>query len=347
MNSAGIVKDTIEAALSIENPLIDLDTHFERPYQSALARYVLIMGEAFPMTVRLTPLVSDEFVALARTDGDGMEVIVSTGAVDAVTALWHDAMALSDSLDEQLQLNVGDVDQAIEASMTFLMLHELHHGMIGHLELVGPTGISETQLPVGLGFTRRASAKPSVLDGYSKEQTLAIRRCIELQADHDALEILLGYYRFERNEVVRFYMATAMAVMILIDQQDQALDDERTHPKSATRIFQLFGSLATLWQPRPKSGWEAPDDDEIVAFHAEVVAPAVSDAIILASAAGIAPIVASLEDADALFDDMRMVQEPDKHDLSKLKTEGAREYAELLPDNALAIQLLGPEKFSL
>lgn len=38
----------------------------------------------------------------------------------------------------------------------FLMLHELHHGMIGHLELVGPTGISETKLPVGLGLTRRA-----------------------------------------------------------------------------------------------------------------------------------------------------------------------------------------------
>lgn len=316
-------------------------------FHAALNRYSLVMGEEFPLAARVTPLESDEFVALARPDGDGMGVLVSEGVVNAVTALWRDAMALSDSLDEEFQLNVGDVDQAIEASLMFLMLHELHHGMIGHLELVGPTGISETQLPEGLGFTRRASAKPSVLDGYSKEQTLAIRRCIELQADHDALEILLGYYRFERNEVVRFYMATAMAVMILIDQQDQASDDARTHPKSATRIFQLFGSLATLWQPRPKSGWDAPDDDEIAAYHAEVVAPAVADAIILASAAGIAPIVASLEDADALFDDMRMVQEPDKHDLSTLKTEGAREYAGLLPDNALAIQLLGPEKFSL
>lgn len=298
------------------------------------------------MTVRLTPLESDEFVALARPDGDGMEVIVSEGVVNAVTVLWHDAMALSDGLDEELQLNVGDVEQAIEASLMFLMLHELHHGMIGHLELVGSAGISETKLPAGLGFTRRAGAKPSKLAGYSKEQILAIHRCIELQADHDALEILLGHYAPERGDLIRYYMATAMAVMILIDQQDQASDEDRTHPKSATRIFQLFGSLATLWQPRAKSDWEAPDEEEIMEFHAQVVAPAVADAIILASAAGITPIVASLQDADSLFDDMRMLQEPDKHDLSTLKTEGAREYAELLPFNALAIELIGPEKFS-
>ena len=298
------------------------------------------------MAAHLTSIKSHEFVALARADVDGMEVLVSEGVMSAVTALWHDAMALSDGLDEQLQLNVGDVEQAIEASLVFLMLHELHHGMIGHLELIGPTGISETKLPDGLGLTRRASSKPSKLAGYSKEQTLAIHRCIELQADHDALEILLGHYAPDRGDLIRYYMATAMAVMILIDQQDQALDDERTHPKSATRIFQLFGSLATLWQPRAKSDWEAPDTDEIMEFHAQVVAPAISDAIILASAAGIMPIVNSLQDADSLFDDMRMLQEADKHDLSTLNTEGAREYAELLPFNALAIELLGPEKFS-
>lgn len=313
----------------------------------ALDRYALVMGDPFPVGARVTSVASDEFVALARPDGGGIEVIVSTGAVDAMTALWHDAMALSGSLDEQLQLNVGDVEQAIEASLMFLMLHELHHGMIGHLGLVGPSGISETQLPEGLGFTRRARAKPSKLAGYSKDQTLAIRRCIELQADHDALEILLGHYAPDRGDVIRFYMAAAMAVMIMIDQQDQASDDERTHPKSATRIFQLFGSLATLWQPRAKSDWEAPDENEIMEFHAQVVAPAVADAIILATAAGVSPVVASLTDADWMFEDMRMLQEPDQHDLTTLKTEGAREYAALMPDNALAIQLLGPEKFSL
>lgn len=314
---------------------------------AALGRYTLVMGQPFPIAARLTTMESNEFVALARPDRDGMEVIVSTGAVDAVTALWQDAMALSDSLDDQLQLNVGDVEQAIEASLMFLLLHELHHGMIGHLELVGSAGISETQLPDGLELTRRARARPSKLAGYSKEQSLAIRRCIELQADHDALEILLGHYAPDRSDLIRYYMATAMAVMILIDQQDQASDEDRTHPLSATRIFQLFGSLATLWQPRANSDWDAPDENEIMDFHAQVVAPAVADAIILASAAGIAPIVASLEDADVLFEDMRMLQEPDKHDLTTLKTDGAREYAALLPDNALAIQLLGPEKFSL
>lgn len=327
--------------------LLDQKALLETALQSALDRYALVMGTPFPSTVRFTSIDLDLFIALARPHGDGMEVIVSTGVVDAMTALWHDEMALSDSLDDQLQLNVGDVDQAIGASLMFLMLHELHHGMIGHLELVGSAGISEIQLPVGLGLTRRAPAKPSMLDGYSKAQSLAVQRCLELQADHDALEILLGYYRFESNEVIRFYMAAAMAVMIIIDQQDQATNDARTHPKSATRIFQVFGALATLWQPRPKSEWEAPDDDEILNFHAEVVAPAVSDAIILASAAGTIPIVLSLEDADVMFEDVRILQDPKKHDLSALKTDGAREYAALMPDNATAIQLLGPEKFSL
>ncbi len=41
-----------------------------------------------------------------------------------------------------------------------------------------------------------------------------------------------------------------------------------------------------------------------------------------------------------------MLQEPDKHDLTLLKTAGAREYASLLAFNAVARELLGPEKFA-
>lgn len=323
------------------------DIQLRATLQLALDRYALVMGEPFPRATQLRSIESEEFVALARPVHDGMEIIVSTGVVGVLATLWHDAMASSNTLDREFQLNVGDIDQAIEASLMFLMLHELHHGMIGHLELVGPSGISETQLPDDcLALTRRAQARPSKLDSYSQEQSLAIRRCIELQADHDALEILLGHYAPERCDVIRYYMATAMAVMIIIDQQDQASDNDRTHPLSATRIFQLFGSLATLWQPRAKSDWEAPEDEEIVAFYEQVVSSAVADAIILASAAGAVPIVASLEDADALFQDMRILQVSDKLDPTTLQTEGAREYAALLPDNALAIKLLGPEKFS-
>lgn len=313
---------------------------------AASDRSALVTAEPFPVEASLTILDTDDFVALAHADGGGVVITVSTGVVQKTAVLWRRAIALSDDLPNSSRLNVDDVEQVIDASLAWLMLHELHHHQIGHLELVGSAGIAETALSPKLGLTRRSVQSPSPLDGIRGSDHLAIRRCLELQADHDALAILLGHYDIKRWDGIRDNAAAAMAMMVLIDQQDQADDSDRTHPLSATRIFQLFGSLALLWMPDPNSDLEVPEDAEIKAFHKAVVAPAVSDGIILAEAGNTPPVVNSMEDTDLLFHDVRMLQQPNNHDLSQLQTAGAREYAALLPFNAKAIALLGAEKFS-
>lgn len=314
--------------------------------EKALDRFALVIGKAFPAKAAFTFDPSSDFIALARPMAGGVEIIVSAGVVERLSELWRDTMQLSDGLPDDKRLNVGNVEEAIDASLMWLMLHELHHHQIGHFELTGAAGLSETGIIPEFGLVHRASRKPSKLERLSKPTRLAIRRCLELQADHDALEILLDHYSDQGWAYIRYYMACAMAVMVLIEQQGTAPDDERSYPLSATRIFQLFGALAYLWMPGPKSDWEAPDEAEIDAYYQSVVIPAISDAIILATAGQTEPVIQSFEVVDKLLYDMRMLAEPDKYDLSKLATIGAQEYASLINANAEAIKLLGPERFS-
>lgn len=325
--------------------MTDYKDKLNTAYQAALDRYQMIMEEAFPAQSILTTHSTSDFVALARPMKNGVEIVVSKGVVDDVTVLWQKVIKLSDSMPEGTQLNVLNVDDAIDASLMWLILHELHHEQIGHLELIGPAGISETALKAELGLTSRSAAKPSALDGMTKVKSHAIKRCLELQADHDALEIILDHYSDQGWEYVRFYMAAAMAMMVLIDQQDEADDDDRTHPYAETRAFQLVGILSQLWKPTSTSDWEQPDDDEIQKFYEEVVVPSVADFFVIATAAGQSNIVQSWDDVDAFFDDILLLQDPDNPDLNNLKTKGAREYASLALTNQEAIELLGPEKF--
>lgn len=325
--------------------MTNYEDRLKTAYQAALDRYQMVMGEAFPSQSSLICHPISDFVALARPMKDGVEIVVSTGMLDDVIALWQKVMKLSDSMPEEIQLNVANIDDAIDASLMWLFLHELHHEQIGHLELVGPSGISETATSIELGLTSRSVSKPSVLDGLDKDNTLAIKRCLELQADHDALEIILDRYSNDGWEYIRFYMTAAMAVMVLIDQQDDADDDDREHPLAETRAFQMIGVLTHLWKPTQTADWEAPDNEEISAFYQDVVIPSVADFFVIATAAGQSNIVESWDDIDHFLDDILMLQEPGNHDLSQLKTAGAREYAELTPVNQVAIKLLGSEKF--
>lgn len=325
--------------------MTDYEDRLKTAYHAALDRYEMVMGQAFPAQSILHTHSTSDFVALARPLTDGVEIVVSKGVVDDVTTLWQKVMTLSDNMPEAMQLNVLNVDEAVDASLMWSILHELHHEQIGHLSLVGPAGISETAIKAELGLTSRSTSKPSVLKGMGKKKTLAIKRCLELQADHDALEIILDHYSDQGWEYVRFYMAAAMAMMVLIDQQDEADDDDRTHPYAETRAFQLVGILSQLWKPTSTADWEQPDDDEIQEFYKEVVVPSVADFFVIVTAAGQSNIVQSWDDIDAFFDDILLLEDPDDPDLSQLKTKGAREYASLAATNQEAIELLGPEKF--
>lgn len=318
----------------------------------ALNCYVSAMGEAFPAEVLLEIPGDQNFLALAQPSGNSIELVISKGAVAAVQALWHDAMALSDSLPKETQLNVGNVEQAVDASLQWLILHELHHFQMGHFMLVGGQAISETTVSPALGLTSRSSKEPILLDTLDPSERLPARRCLELQADHDGTEMLLDGYSTDGWPILRFYAASIFAMMVLIEQQESIHDDDkREYPKAATRIFQMLGYLSTMWmvpatlkahrlgldQPRTE---DLPSTEEIEAFHAEVVAPAFADAVLLARAGGMQRIIDDLGDPADFIADIRRAQQPGESTPDDFLTAGGREYAELEPINTKVLALL-------
>lgn len=313
-------------------------------------RYELTMEEEFPFAARLSFDDHAAFQALAVPDGNGVRVYASSGIVDAVREMWRRSMAHSGSLPAEDRLNVGDVEQAIEASLMWLMLHELHHCNLGHFTLSGANGIAETSLDEGFGLTARSKKAASPLDQLAKEQRALFRQCMELQADHDATEMTLDTYSTDGWEIIRFYAAAIFTVMVVIEREERkngASDEPSDYPLAATRIFQLLAHLGTMWMPLPSEGPEAmPSDDEIKAFHNQVVVPSLADVYLIATANDAQSVLDTLGHMDDFIHDMRLLQSPDQADMSKLKTTGAREYAALAPVNAQVIQLLDPAMFS-
>lgn len=292
------------------------------------------------------------FIAHVQAMGVGSQITVSSGVLVATQALWHDAMALSDSLPEEAQLNVGDVDQAIDASLQWLILHELHHYQMGHFKLVGGQSISETSNAASLGLTSRSVKEPVLLETLPRSEWLLARRCLELQADHDATEMLMDGYSTHGWPILRFYAASIFAMMVLIEQQEPIHDDDRReYPKAATRIFQMLGYLRTMWmvpamlkahqlgldQPRAE---DLPSTQEVEAFQAEVVAPAFADAVLLAQAGGMQRIIDDLGDPADFIADINRAQSGNDSTPDDYLTAGGREYAELEPINAKVLALL-------
>lgn len=320
----------------------------------ALSRYKQSTMASLPKNVSIDSPDTMAFRASTRPSGYGIELVISTGVITATRALWHDAMAFSDSLPEKSQLNVGDMDQAIDASLQWLILHELHHYQMGHFKLVGGQPVSETSqtTDAALGLTSRSSKDPVLLDALPQSERLLARRCLELQADHDATEMLLDGYSTDGWPILRFYAASIFAMMVLIEQHEPIHDDgKRAYPKAATRIFQMLGYLRTMWmvpamlkahklgldQPRAE---DLPSAEEVEAFHAEVVAPAFADAVLLAQAGGMQRIIDDLGDPADFIGDIHRAQSADGSTPDDYLTAGGREYAQLEPINAKVLALL-------
>lgn len=318
----------------------------------ALKRYNLATGKVFSPNAALESQEGGEFIAIGRLSSGGLGLAVSEGVLRATHALWRDAMALSDSLPEASQFNVGCVDQAIDASLQWLILHELHHYQMGHFKLLGGASISETSNAGALGLTSRSASEPVLINALPLSERLLARRCLELQADHDATEMLLDAYSTDGWSILRFYAASIFAMMVLIEQQEPILeDDRREYPKAATRIFQMLGYLSTIWQvpamlkahklgldqPRPQ---DLPAVEEIEAFHTEVVVPAFADAVLLAKAGGMQRIVDELGDPADFVADIQRAQSGGGSTPNDYLTVGGREYAELEPINAKVLALL-------
>ena len=317
------------------------------------------MNTSFSVIPDLKPIEDDAFIALAEPTSDGLRLHVSNGVVDALTDLWQKAEAYSDALPEEDQLNVGNIDQAIDTSMQWLMLHELHHYQMGHFKLNGGMGLAETSNAYAMGLTSRSAPEPSLIDQLPQEAQTLARQCMEMQADHDSTEMLLDAYSSEGWDIIRFRAACIFAVMVLIEreEQKQADDVSQDYPKAATRIFQFMGYLTVMWSvpamvKAQQNGWEElreedlPSTEMIEAFHTQVVVPSLSDAYLIAKANDAQSVLDDLGDIEDFIADVRLAQNPAEASLSDFKTVGAIEYMSLLSVNAAVLQLLEIDPFN-
>ncbi|MCP3054958.1 hypothetical protein [Aurantimonas marianensis] len=323
----------------------------------ALRHVAEVMEEPYALEVRLSVEDDAAFWAVAEPDGDGLHLTISTGVVSGLHDLWSAAFQ-----DDGLLVNDGkritdDIAFMTEVSLVFLLLHEMAHSDLDHFRFTGG-GISEAGTSRTRGLLSRAAQEAGPIDEFGYKNRSAAERCLELQADHEAIEFLLEGYSDEEWDVLRVRTAAVMAVMVLIEREDEASgSDNSTHPKAATRIFQLLGHLASLWSvPAQIKAQELglsevraedlPPDAEIEAYQRTVIIPAFTDAAVLARAATADSVAHDLGDPADFFADIGTVQAGAAESEAELRTAGAKELVTLMPLNAAIMAMMGERGLS-
>lgn len=143
--------------------------------------------------------------------------------------------------------------------------------------------------------------------------------------------------------------ASIAALMVLIEGTDAENGIEQsTHPKAATRFFQLLGHVVEMWSipahtnAKARSETSILDDDlpceeELQAFSKGVILPVFWDSMALAEAAGAESIIADLGSPESFFADVSRAK---LGQWDELVTAGAREWATLKEANELILPLL-------
>lgn len=250
-----------------------------------------------------------------------------------------------------IQLSLREIDQAIDKSVRWLILHEISHFELGHFELLGRNEISEAGDTGSFGLVSRDESQSSPISELKDIDYQLLERCLELQADHEAIDTFLNECSRDDVNELRQRIAAASAIMVLIDVEDTKRNSKQTsHPKAATRIFQMLGHVCELplipVQARaladgaPINQDAIPSEEEQQAFVKQVAIPAFYDAIELAKAADAQYIIDQLGDLPAFFEDVYLAKTNSADGIDQFKTQGAKEWCQLKPINerVLAVQ---------
>lgn len=256
------------------------------------------------------------------------------GLIETVQSFWRNIGSRFDDC----RLSESDLRSTstggTQASLVWLVLHELSHIDLGHFKLTS-----------GFEVVQRPHLRPNSLDLLTSDLYSQTAQCLEMQADHEATEIMLGAYTANDWTKLRDRVLAISSMMMLIERVDAESGVQgRTHPKAATRIFQLLAHLAEI--PLIKAQVEEdtsliPSEDELQAFANEVTIPSFFDAIQLAQAAGAASIADDLGSPEDFFKDLEIAKLGDPSKYGELKTQGAQEWAKLWPCNEALKPILG------
>ncbi len=228
----------------------------------------------------------------------------------------------------------GRAAGTVNDALVWLMLHELSHLDLGHFELAECFGIAQ-----------RASVHPRQFEPLPHELRQLAPLCLELQADHEATDLVLGQFLTDDRDGLRQRVLAISGMMMLIELEDTKVGAEgRTHPKSATRIFQLLGHLAEMPLVQAQVSQDVsliPNEKELKAFAHEVTIPCFFDAIQLAQAAGATSIASDLGSPENFFKDLEIAKLGEPSRYTEFKTQGAQEWATLWPCNEALKPILG------
>jgi len=316
---------------------------------TALIQHEELMGHPFLKTPKLTVVKHPDFWALAELRGDEFHIQVSTGVVTAISDLWANALTNETLCTDGGEHITKDIDRLTHVSLVWLLLHEMEHLSLGHFAFTGKMCLTETAQARGFSLVSRADTKPSFPNSIDPN---LVEPCLELQADHDAMEMLLDSYSPDKWDELRVRAACISVVMVLIERTDSKQGIvPSSHPKAATRIFQLLGHISEMWSHpaqaialqnsgalNPK---DLPSDNEKKAFVHEVIRPAFFDAVKIAQTAKADNIRTDLGDPESFFQDVLIAKVGNPATLGTLKTVGAKEWAKLVLINEKIMAALG------
>ena len=263
------------------------------------------------------------------------------------TRLWD--RALSDpSFTANAEATTEDMTYL---SLSWLVLHELHHYQMGHFEFSGGHRLTEAKDPNSFSVAARSSVTrlPALAD-IEAADLLKVEPCLELQADHDAIEMLLDAYSPDGWNLIRMRAAAISGMMVLIEREDCKRGHElSSHPKAATRIFQMLGHVIQMpmieamqaeRHPELNIDPHVPSDAEHAAFNDEVVIPTFFDAVKLAAIADATKIAQDLGVSETFFQDVQLALLGDPDSFDALTTAGAKHWSELVTFNATLLSRL-------
>ncbi|WP_299671333.1 hypothetical protein [uncultured Roseobacter sp.] len=317
----------------------------EQALTDALTQYEETMGEAFPVVPRLVVVADTAFWAAAELEGEALVISVSTGIVDTLSDLWGRAFADDDFCNGVGQPIESTASEMIYLGLIWLLLHELHHYQMGHFAFTGRLSLTEANAPKSYGIATRENAQLATLHAIAPNDWALVEPCLEMQADHDAMEMLLDAYSPDGWKLIRNRAAAIAAIMMLIEREEAKRRVEHvSHPKAATRIFQLLGHVmempliqSILAQQRPDLNIDPtlPTDDEQGRFNREVVIPCFFDAVNLARIAAAETIRSDLGEAQDFIGDMQTAKLADPSQFDQFVTVGAKQWGELIAVNSL------------
>ncbi|GAB5447387.1 hypothetical protein [Gymnodinialimonas sp.] len=302
------------------------------------------MGEAFPVMPILDVIEDDGFWALAEMVEGDFIIRVPTGIVTTIDGLWRSAIGDPDfahGIGGEIQASAEDLTHV---GLVWLMLHELHHYEMGHFKFVGRAYLTETFSAHRFAIATRSAAPPPTVASLNPEDAANVEPCLEMQADHDAIDMLLDAYSPEEWSSLRARVTSIAAIMMLIELADaKPLGDEpSSHPKAATRIFQLLGHVvqmpliqAMLARRSPELGIDPmiPSKEEQAAFRKEVVIPCFLDAVNLARVSDAEVIREDLGEPEDFFSDVGIALSDVSGAPVSIKTAGAAQWANLMMFN--------------